>query len=396
MRIAFIMKKITEYALRRKLNFFLTTLVMVTAIYMLSLVLQIAVNSTYNIYKTKSLFTDKEILNVNILSTEMYDKEYNEKVESFIDELEYTYGSNMGKFMYLPASYNVFREVRAEETLYIDINMVNLCRLKLTEDEKYALSAERSDMLRGYVCKNRLDEYPLGTIIENKNIGSRTMIIGYFDEGSEWIPALLLHSTEATVCLDDYIVSEMDEKYFEIDKAFYSNAFNNIYVETDGKAETVKKNVKSISEKHGVMCYVNTIDEIIQKEKYENRDLLKAVGGLVSFAVIIAMTGIFCSFSADVFSWQRDIAIMSVNNVSPVDIFMILFLENLIKALIAFNIAVFLYGNNLGKSDKIMYFQMIVPIILTGLFVFIIITSFAAFKTIKQNRLIAIIGGEHL
>lgn len=378
------------------MNFFLTTLVMITALYMLSMVLQISTNSTYYIYKTKNAFSDNEMINVSIVMTGQEDSIYYENVGRFIEELENTYGSDSGKFMYLPTNYNMQGEVRRENTLYIDSDALDLCKLKLTEDESYASSADKADMLHGYVCKSRFDEYPLGTVLKNENIGNETMIIGYFDVGSEWIPDLLLHSNEATVCLDNYIVSEMNEQYFEANNMFYANISNNIYVKVNGDIDKLRENIKSISKSCEIDCYVRTIDEIIRKEKYEKRDLLKAIGTMVAFATLVAMIGIFSSFLADVFSWHKEIAIMSVNGVAPTDIFMILFLENLIKALISFNVAAFLYGNNLGKSDKSVYFHMIAPVLLIGMVVFITITSFVAFKTIKQSRLIKIIGGEHL
>lgn len=397
MHIFLITKKISEYIYRRRLNFLLTAVVMIITFYMLFVVLEMMFESNYYIYDTKKTLSGENFVNINILMDE-YKCDYHECVETFIDSLTDQYKNQFGKFMYLTANYNVNGEEKSEDTLYVDTNMFHFCELNIKEDCQDYTDISDDTYIKGYVCRDRLEEYPVGTILENRNTTSKTMIVGYFESGSRWISDPLLHTQDSTITLDSYIVSAMDEKYFQISELFYSNVFNSLYIMVDSSAEIpdIINGVRQIADESGVKCYCHTLEELIAQEKKENRELAKNITVLVAFAVFVAMAGVLSACLADVFSRHYDIAVMSVNGVSPMDIYGMLLLENCIKVVLSFFLSSFVYQKKIDGTEHIIFIKMVVPVVVIGAFLYVVFVTTISFKTIKQGRILTMIGGERL
>lgn len=395
MQIRFLLRKATEYVFRRKLNFLLTTLVIATALYMLCNVFFMSAKSTYYIYETKQVFSDTDFVNLNILMAEQDSAGYYDNVEWFIHKLDEEYGENAGKYMFLPVNYIQDGMEKRENTLYIDDDLFNLCRVSFHEEINHA---DDKNMLYGYVCKDKLGDIPVGTILENANLGTKTMVVGYFEKGEKWSSNLLFHSQEAVVCLDDYIVSVMDEAYFEASSMFYTNVYNSVYVRlTQGEhAETLKKEIKKLANECDIKCYVNTMDDLVAEQKKENADLWRAIGIMLCFAVFVAMIGVGAAFLSDVLCWQKELAIMHVYGVSEGSLFWMIVFENLLKAILGVSIAFSLFAHSLNQEDKMIYLQRVVPELFIGVVLFIICASYIAFRTIWHRRVMTIIGEARL
>lgn len=399
MRKYFIIQKILEYVSRRKINFFLTTLITIVTLYIASMVVHMYVKSVYYMVETRSVFSDKDILNVQILMTEQESNDYFDDAENFLKIMETTYGENFGKFMYLNVNYIVEGETKKLDTLYIDESAFDLCKVKFYKDKtaEELLKSDKS-LLPGFVSKNNLDKYPVGTILQNSNINTKTVIIGYFEDDSRWASDLLFNSTEATINLNNYIVSAMDNNYFEATSMFYANTFNSIYVKMNDSRDinSYKDEIRKIAQDLQIKCYVYSLDEMINDEKQENGTLMRALGIMVAFAILVALTGVLSSYLADVGSWQKEIAIMYLNGVAPIDIYLIILFENLIKALLGLNIAFYIYGHKLLSDEHRIYWSMVVPILIFSTLICVILFSYIAFKTVRQSKLLSIYGGSKL
>ena len=398
MNIRFIGSKTLEYVLRRKVNLFLIVVVVGISTYMLSVSVSIFVRTGYYLYETEHVFRDENILNINILMGEQEDDAYYSNVAKFIEMLDAEWGKDFGKYMFIKANYRVSENIKKEETLYIDSDMFDLCKTEFYTEKGKAWIPEESNQgfLSGFVCKSRLEEYPIGTVIKNENTGTQTRIVGYFKEEQSWAPSLLLHESEPTIHLDDYIVSMMDNGYFRESEVFYGNIFNTLYIrnvnDTDDK--TVKAKIRKYADEWNVKCYINTLEELIRKEKNDKKELFSAVGVLLVFCLVLAMIALLISFLADALSWKRDIAIMYVNGAAPVDIFAIICIVNTIKVIFGFGVSVFLYGRRLEGLDHTLYFNRAVPMLITFFTVGAVLFSYIAFKTVRQRKLVLLVGGE--
>lgn len=399
MRKYFIIQKILEYVSRRKINFFLTTLLTIVTLYMMSMVIHMYVKSIYYMIETRTVFSNENIVNIRILMTDQESDDYYENVDKFLKIMEETYGKNFGKFMYLNVNYIVDGQNKNLDTLYIDESSFNLCKVNFYKDKEVEELLEKDmSLIPGFVSKNNLDQYPLGTILQNSNINTKTIIIGYFDDDSRWAPSLLIHSGDATIDLNNYIVSAMDNNYFEFQSMFYANTFNSIYVTMNNShnINAYKDEIRKIAQDSQIKCYIYSLDEMINDEKQENKTLMRALGIMVAFAILVALAGVLSSYLADVGSWQKEIAIMYLNGIAPSDIYLIILLENLIKALLGLNIAFYIYGHKLSSNDHRIYWSMVVPILIFSTLICVILFSYIAFKTVRQRKLLSIYGGSKL
>lgn len=399
MRKLFIVQKILEYVSRRKINFILTTILMIITLYMTSMVLHIYTKSVYYMVETRNVFSDEDIINIQILMDDTDNIDYFENAEKFLESLQDKFGEEFGKFMEINVNYTVDGENKNLDTLFIDKSAFDLCKVKFyKEKELDVLIGNNKSIIPGYISKNNLDSYPIGTVLINNNLNTKTVIVGYFENDSKWAPSLLLHSNQATIDLNNYLVSEMDINYFEFSKQFYGNTFNSVYVKMDNlhKANTYKEEIRKFASDFHIKCYIFTLDEMIDKEKQDNRTLMSSLGMMVAFALFVAMSGILASYLADVGSWQKEIAIMYLNGVAPSDVYLIILLENLIKAILGINVAIYAYGRKLLSYDFGIYWKLVVPILILGTLICVILFSYIAFKTIKQRDLLSIYGGSKL
>lgn len=399
MRKFFIIQKIVEYVSRRKINFFLTTVLMIVTLYMASMVIHTYTKSVYYMIETKNVFSDEDILNIQIIIDEQESNDYFENVEKFLEDMEDKYGEEFGKFMYLNVNYTKEGENDNLDTLYIDKSSFDLCKVRFHRDKEVEdLLKKDKSLIAGYVSKDNLAKYPIGTILVNSNINTKTVIAGYFENDSTWAPSLLLHSSEATTDLNNYLVSEMDNNYFEFHSMFYGNVFNSIYLKfnTNHNVNKYKEEIRKLARDAQIKCYIFTIDEMIDEEKQENKTFMRSLGTMVVFALFVALSGILASYLADVGSWQKEIAIMYLNGVAPSDVYLIILLENLIKALLGITVAIYAYGHKLLSYDYEIYWHFVVPVLIFGTLICVTLFSYIAFKTIKQKDLLSIYGGSKL
>ena len=398
MHIKFVMKKVLENIFGRKLSFLLMVVVMGITFYLLFTTVGMYFRSNYVIYDTKRVFSSSNLVNMSVQVTGFEDDDYYYGVERLLQNLKARYQDKVTYFMYMQE-----QEIQTDgvtenrNILFIDGNM-GLCSTAFTDE--LPESDTLNDCIRCYMCRNMKDKYPPGTVFQNMSTDTHMMVAGYFDPGSRWIAEPLFAQMDAGVTLDDYIVSEMDRGYFDSFISFYDGVLNNIYVSNISKGELadVKMDMNSLADEEGLMYYSDTLEESIQEERDSNKEIIRAIGIMIAFAVLVSVSALFTASLADVFSRRTDIAIMSVNGVSPVDLYMMLLIENIIKFVIAFGIAVSIYSfiNIRSVTDRIVTYRMTFPVMgVCGILCMVIITTIAQ-STVKQKKLLSLMGGARL
>ena len=391
MHLGFIFKKAAGNISSRKFNFVLTLVVMLVTLYLIFDVSGMYFKSNYYIYKTEQAFADKEVININVLM-DIQDTAYSDHVEDFLKQLEHRYEDRVATFMYMDAPIENAGTQEQKHVLYLNKNCMGLGKLEIIDQ------TAADGYIRCYVCRTAADKYPLGTIVRNQHTDSQMMVAGYFDSETVWLPTLLFHSQEAVVSLDEYIVSEMDEAYFKRSKDFYTNMFNSIYIKDvpANEQQTVKLEIREIANETGVMCYEYTLDDLIQQEKGSNKELMQSIGMLILFVVLLSVSSIFTACLADVFSRRTEIAIMSVNGVSPVDLYMMLLVENMLKLLISFGIAFGIYISSQNDTGRLIGCRMVLPAVLLGGIICMLLVTTVSHSSIRQRNLLAWMGGAKL
>ena len=398
MHIKFVMKKVIENIFGRKLSFLLMVVVMGITFYLLFTTVGMYFRSNYVIYDTKRVFSSSNLVNMSVQVTGFEDDYYYYGVERLLQNLKARYQDKVTYFMYMQE-----QEIQTDgvtenrNILFIDGNM-GLCSTVFTDE--LPESDTLNDCIRCYMCRNMKDKYPPGTVFQNMSTDTRMVVAGYFDPGSRWIAEPLFAQMDAGVTLDDYIVSEMDRGYFDSFISFYDGVLNNIYVSNilKGELADVKMDMNSLADEEGLMYYSDTLEESIQEERDSNKEIIRAIGIMIAFAVLVSVSALFTASLADVFSRRTDIAIMSVNGVSPVDLYMMLLIENIIKFVIAFGIAVSIYSfiNIRSVTDRIVTYRMTFPVVgVCGILCMVIITTIAQ-STVKQKKLLSLMGGARL
>jgi hypothetical protein len=277
-------------------------------------------------------------------------------------------------------------------TLYVDEGANDLCNMEVV----YKIEPDSTEYLKAYVGCSAADKYPVGTILENKHTGSRTQIIGILKKNSEWISEPPLVTQDAVISLDDYIVSEMDDKYFELYPMFYGNIFNSMYIkcESDEDAARIKEEVRALADENKIMCYCNSIKSLISKENIENSNYLKSMGYLIGFVVIMAVISCFTSGMADIYSEHYELAVMLINNVAPVNIFIMLLVENLIKGSLAVTLSMTKFGFGLADSDSYVFRTMVCPAVIVMVFTLMLMISLTEYMTVRNKNICTMLGGD--
>lgn len=391
MKIGFIIKKSFENIYRRKLNFLMTLSVLIIAFYLLASVFHMFFKSGYYIVETERVLSYKYVLSFNIfLNTN--DFGYYNQVRQFDQDLKKKYQDKYARFMYFDASMkNSEMENNTVHMLYVDENSKDLCNAEIIDMKV----PEYEEYLKGYVGSNLKQIYPVGTILENVHTGSNMEIVGYINQKSKWISEPPLVTQNATVELDNYILSDMDERYFELYPMFYGNIFNSMYIkcESEDEANLIKEEVRKLAEERGIICYCQSIKSLIEKENNGNRQYLEAMGYLIVFTFIMAMSAYYTASIADTYSRQYDLGVMHLQNVSYASLYGMFLTENLIKCGIAFFISMAKYGIMLKDADLIVFKYMVCPVMIIIVIFLIVSASFNEYRVVKNKGIIMMLGG---
>lgn len=389
MQILFVINKVVEYIYRRKLNFILTISILGITIYLLASTIQIYCDSAYYIYETKKTISQENAISVKVFWNTM-DNEYFELFKEFDEHLREAYGNQYGRFMYFTTSYeNISKKI---ETLYVDESIRDFCELSIVESVDIGNDAT---IIKGYVGSGIAKQYPIGTILTNTHTGSKIQIVGELAPGAKWITEPILSTQRAVISLDNYIFAQMDTSFFETDIMLYGNVFNSMYIKysSPADAERIKTEIRDMATDSGIMCYCNTVNELIQKEKEENEDYMNSILNLVFFVIVIAISAYISAGLADIYSRHYELAVMYINNVSSLKIFIIILAENIIKSIIALGGVIFLYGRNLAYDKLYVFETMVVPLLIVFVIVFMLIVSIINFSTINRKKILLLIGG---
>ena len=389
MNVYFILKNVINNLYKRRLNFLLITIVSGITIFLLDMVFMISEESYYHIRVVREILNQKETsINIRII-WDARNLDYEKNIAGFDAELEEMFGDAYGKFMEMNMKFQ--KEESSEEremgVLYIDKSMLDLCDVSLNQGKMIERSKDECSYIEAYVGYGLKEEYPIGTVLENSYTGSKTKIVGVLEQDSNWLPTILFGSTEAKINLDDMIVSEMDHSIFETSELFYGNISTSIYLKCDSAKQLERKQeiIQEIAKKHQILCYSDTIEQLIEKEKENNRKVFQSIGILTIFVVILSFIALLASSAADIYNRRYDIGVMYIHGIRKIHIFMMTWLENLLKLLIAFGVAVFLYGRNLSGDSLLIHSNIVIRKLLIFLFMISILISGIACLVVNRK-----------
>lgn len=387
--IRFILENFIRNLDKRRLNFALMVIVSGVTVFLLDMVFMIKEESYYHIRSVKeSLKQNESCMNIRVFP-DAGDFDFTKKLSDFDVRLEEEFGDDYGAFMEMNIRF--FKEESKEGmqngVVYIDRSVFDLCEISLKEGNSINAMKENHSYMEAYVGYDLKEQYPVGTVLENSYTGSKTKIVGVMEKESCWLPTLLFGTTETRICLDDKIVSELDESIFKTSDLFYNNICNSMYLKCDSKEEAFDRQeaVRKIAEEQGLLSYQDTIAQLIKKEKENHRQIFQSVGILTIFVTTLACVALFASSAADVYSRRYDIGLMYIYGISKVDIFIMTWIENLLKLLIPFGVAVLLYGRNLEGERLLIHGHIVIWEILLLLFVVSVLISWIACAMVNRK-----------
>lgn len=395
MHIGFIIKNVLDYMYKRKINFILTIIISVVTMYLLAMVLTLAGESYYYIYAVKNTIKNTQYLNINIFM-DPSNMDYCANVEAFDKEMKKDFGNQYGKFMFVTTNLQnqVTEFSESSDVLYIDSTLADVCK----ETIDFENAVKNTQRIKACVGSSLSEKYPVGTILKNINTGSELEIVGTLKNEQTWIPSLLFHTKDAVVSLDKYIVAEMDDSFFNTSLDFYANAFNSFYIKCESEQECAdaKNKVKEIAGQNKILYYANTVDELISQEKDENKALFQSVGNLTIFVVLIAILAFVSANLSDIYSRHNEFGIMYINGVSSLDIYFMIWIENLIKFVSTFGISIYMYKKGLDEVEAYVLVKMIIPLLIISILLFSVILSYILLLTVKRRNVLSLLGGVKL
>ena len=399
MRFNRLLGKTIKYMYHRKTNVILTLIIAAMTSYIMIYVLNMLNESLVDIYRMNRQVKGK-LYTVNVeMMFDMYkfnDNDYS--VKMFDKKLREEFGDRYGFYEYGNLVFKEGEDYRMVPLLSIEEQIKDLCTIHLTKtlpDDKI-----RSDTLKGYVGCNLIDEYPVGSLIDDGSKKTPIQIVGTVGKHDKWLGNGEENGDFVETNLDGYIVTDMDYGYFERDIYQYENIMTYTYVKCDTKeeADKTKLRVMELAKESGVMCFDKTIKDRLIELVEIDMAWYKAMGVLVIFIVVISVMGLVSAALADALDRNYDYAVMLINGVSGRCIYTMIFIETAIKQLIGLSIAVYIYDSKISDNyNKLLAERLLtIPIVAIMAIVIIFLLTGISFNTIKNKNLLEVIGGERL
>ncbi len=395
MNILFLFRNLRNNIRSRKRNFIFIFVLATVTFYLLDLVIMMSARTYFSIYEmNKTIDYEGEVINIYIYyDTSNY--KYGRMIYEFDKDLQEAFPESYGKFMYMEKlKFNTKDGERELNVLYVDNNLLELINLK---DNKGNIISpqEKQGMLIGYAGTALKDDFFKGAILDSYYGNTDICVVGKLEKDSVWIARQPLHSLDSTIDLDNFIVTAMDEKFLtEHEYSFCANITNSMYIMCDEEnKDSIKKEISQIAKKNGIMCYVDSINELIEEELLEKREMFSSMGMLVVFSVVIAVIAFFTVSIADNIIRQRENGILHIIGGSKRDLYFIDMLGNLLKYGLGFFTAVLLYGKDLAGSAIYVHSVYVIPMLAIIMFVLVVLISFVPVIFIKKKGVLGMLGG---
>lgn len=388
------------YARRR--NFILVLLVSIIALYLLAEVLFIADQSRHEIYTVKKMMDKKmDYVHFEIID-DMNKDDYMDMVQDFIEALRQRYPDCYGYFLDYDVGFQEYYREDAyggrQKVVYVSSVLWDLFPLKDISGRTIPLDEQnvQDGLLHVYVGYGLRDDLPVGTVITDADTGTKMYVDNVLERGSRWMSISLFGGEGADRPLDDCIFSPLDD-CMQRDALLNVNGWDAQYVicNDESEAQEVMQNIKNLAREYGVMLYCHTICGWIDGEVLQSWEIMRTSGALMIFAVIIVVFAIGAASVADVYSRQYEFGIMYIHGVSPLQIFMSIFLENMIKLLIAGGIAMYFSGSRFSGTQAYVYKTMTIP----QLWIFILsiglIVTLISYSEVRRHSMTDFVGGAY-
>ena len=174
----------------------------------------------------------------------------------------------------------------------------------------------------------------------------------------------------------------------------------NIFIRYDNEEEAleIKNTVFKFANKYNIKLYVNTFDEMLNKNLESNMAKINEIRLLLIVCFVLAFFSVLTAGISDIISRGKYFSILQVVGISPFDIGGMIVFENLIKNTIAFGFALFFIKQNINteyiyiSAFKKYTFWMTLLIMIS----MVLFLSFVQYKNVRKDGLLKSIGENKL
>ena len=336
---------------RRKKQFFFSMLLLISAIVLMAIAIYLYSATDYN-----AIVCDDALAYGNAGTYYLYEAsnlESDGADESFISDMRSVEGlCNFGEFYVgSGASSGDFKEMANlqkgspyidEEdlgTFFIDMNAdaFGLFSIKLKDDVKVEIPPKDTKYL---YLGEELSSIPIGSVLKFEESSRFKYIVKGYIESGQVVPNHQINLVDL----------ELDTFYYNLDKLAIAVSEdgiceNSVYyfnIEEGADKSQVINEVNKVLEEHEMNYYIGTLEYSFENRARNDKNTADI---LLQLAVIIIISVIFiqiCMQSSDIISNSRKYGIMYANGFTKADIRKILCVQNIIKLILAFILAVLL------------------------------------------------------
>lgn len=284
------------------------------------------------------------------------------------------------------------------EVFCMDKKALSLYDIKVIDGElPYELDnqKDRIYMYLGYEYR----EIPVGTVFESEN--SNYVVAGILEKNSSIINEFLSNSAVG-----------VDKYYWNLDYEAIVLDSNNISYEKyfsvreDSDIDTIKKEIKSISNKMGINVIIGELNQVIKVRHKEVEKLIEYIIQLLIITIIVVTITQACMLIVSTLSDMTKYSIMNAFGVTKKSIIIVVMLENFIKYILAICISLvgsIVYLKYQYESSKKMYMYAIEifynsvqwKVCLIFLIIYMIASILPIYE-IHRKSLVSIVGGKRI
>ena len=224
--------------------------------------------------------------------------------------------------------------------LFMNQEALSICDLKIQKGKSIEELVVKEREYPLYLGSN-FSDIPIGTVYEIKRedgtIAAKFEVVGILKKGMQWIDEEI-YKEEPLLQLD-YTTSMDNMGIMVIDYLITSLL---TYTVADGYSiQDAEKKIETLAKQHEINIKFATFSSIIESKERKNALAIRTSSKMVIFICITIIVTLMCSQIAMLLDDTKRYGVFYANGASTMDFIYILFMENILKIIIAFLCAVF-------------------------------------------------------
>ena len=348
-------------------------------------------SSIYTKLQLKSKLKGNKYISVKLYDPTLSDennKNYVNCIKFLNDELKNNFGVYYftHQYIYDENKQQDLKVIAVNNTLF-EINNVDLV-LKNSKNKKYI-----------YLPESMKSNVGDKIVISSNDNKYEYIVDGFINDDIKMIDNKWEGSGELFLNLSDAAIISFDwDDIPDFSKVDFSDF--NIFIRYDNEEEAseIKNTVFKFANKYNIKLYVNTFDEMLDKDLESNMAKINEIRLLLIFCFVLAFFSVLTAGISDIISRGKNFSILQVVGISPFDIGGMIVFENLIKNTIAFGVASFFMKQNINtdyiyiSAFKEYTFWMTLLIMIS----MVLFLSFVQYKNVRKDGLLKSIGENKL